>query len=399
MNEQKPTNIIWDAANVHFGEIALKRGNRKTFIEKLETNIRRRVKPMGVSVTGYHDRVMLTGSPDAIENGISAASKIAGVQYVVPVRKIEPSIDAMKGAALEFYQQHATQNASFSVRVRRANKQFPMKSHEIECAIGDIIDAPVNLSNPDVTIAFRLHREAAYLEGVRIPGPHGLPCGIAGKALMLFSGGIDSPVAAWMMMKRGCRLDFIHYHTFAEAQDIRSSKIPDMLRTVTVPQAMKARLFLVPYLPFDMGLTLNKIPRDMELIMFRRYMARVSSIVAMRHHHSALISGDNLAQVASQTLENIIAFDDVTKRTIFRPLVGLNKDDIIKIAKDIGTYELSIQQYKDCCSLAAPHPCTRPSLQRVRETEKELPIDEMVQQAIDSLEIIHFGPDGAILDD
>ena len=383
-------SLTWDGAAVHFSEIALKGGNRKRFIERLQHNIRQAlpdIRPLKVSA--YHDRLLISAPPESIAAVVERTSKVFGIAYVAPARVLPADFDTLREAALSTYQAVAQPGDTFAIRVKRADKQFPMKSAEIERLAGGYVKlqtgATVCLDNPDVRLAFRINRDSIYQEGPPIQGPNGLPVGSSGRVLTLFSGGIDSPVATWMALKRGCRSDFIHFHTFPSAEQVRDSKIVRLIQKVIRPQGLQARLYLVPYHTFEMGLLSATVPREYELVLFRRFMVRTACRVAAANKCSALITGDNLGQVASQTMGNLVAFDQAADRPVFRPLVMANKDEIVAIARRIDTFNEAVEPYKDCCSLVSSGPQTHPRQRTLRTIEESLPTRDMTDAALSEM--------------
>ncbi len=261
---------------------------------------------------------------------------------------------------------------TFCVRVNRGNKLLPFKSTELAAHLGQIIRdhtkwQTVNLHRPDVTFHLDLRTDATFLFGERLKGPGGLPVGTSGRALALFSGGIDSPVAAYLMAKRGCRIDFLHFTaTHTDPEEILRSKIGRLARHLC-QYTLGARLFVVPYTHFDLALLGQKL--DYQLVLFRRFMFRVAEFLARRSHARALVTGDNLSQVASQTMTNLVSASQASDLLILRPIVAFDKEETIALAEKIGTYEISIECYKDCCALISGHPKTRSDPDRVAQLE------------------------------
>lgn len=379
--------LPWNALLIHFNEITLKGGNRHRFIASLQNNIQRVLRAENVKVSAYHDRLIVTTPENTAVHLIDPVSRIFGISGVSPVRILPETLEAMREAALETYRAAAaTGEASFAVRTKRSNKRFPMRSAEVQLEVGgyvkDQTGATVCLDQPDILLKFRIYEGCIYQEGPIVQGPAGLPVGVSGRVLNLFSGGIDSPVAAWMTMKRGCMTDFLHFHTYPSAEQVANTKIHRLIHEIMAPQGRSAHLILVPYQPFEMGLLGTRIPQEYELIIFRRFMARVGCAIARKHRCAALVTGDNLGQVASQTLENLSAFDDAADLPVFRPLVMANKNDIIDLARKIGTFDASVESYKDCCSLVARGPQTHPRLATIQRIEATMPIAEMIESAV-----------------
>lgn len=387
---KKWLNLEWDAIAVHFGEIALKGGNRKQFVERLRSNLRSALQGETIKIRPYHDHLTIEAPSALIPSLLDRAARVFGVNYVVPIRRLDRSIDAMKEEAAATWKAVAKPGDTLAVRVRRSDKSFPKKSAEVAREVGgatkDIDKATVNLSNPDVEISFRIREDNVLQTGPRFKGPDGLPVGSSERTLALFSGGIDSPAAVWLMNRRGSRCDFLHYHTYPSAEAVKDTKIYGLIEQLVKPQGLSAKLHLVPYTTFEGGMFGADIPQQLELVIFRRFMARVASTFARHKHYGGIVTGDNLGQVASQTMENLIAFDDAAVSPVFRPLLTFNKEEIINLTRQIGTFEPSLADYKDCCSIVAKHPHTCPKLYRVQEHEARLDVEQMTQDAIDSIE-------------
>ncbi|NKB24268.1 MAG: tRNA 4-thiouridine(8) synthase ThiI [Kiritimatiellae bacterium] len=381
-------SLFWSHIVVHFDEIALKGGNRQPFTYRLWKNITLALTPFAPKFDKFHDRlVIVPASPDHISPILTATAQLFGVAYTIPIKRLELSIEAMSQAGVKLYKTLAKPNDSFRVTVKRVHKKFPMTSTEIQQQIGHDLQqathAPVDLHQPDITLFFRMYKDYVYLEGPRCLGPGGLPVGTAGSVLTLFSGGIDSPAAAWLIMRRGCITHFVHFHVFSNAESVRETKIPALIRKVLNPHRLTAKLFLVPYHPFSFECLKTHIPERLELAFFRRFMMRTADALAEREKLSALITGDNLSQVASQTIENLTALEGTFTRPVFRPLLTYNKPEIIQLTKRIDTYEQSTTPYKDCCSLVTKHPHTKPKQEKVLEAESSLDTKKMTEQALD----------------
>ncbi|GBC99807.1 putative tRNA sulfurtransferase [bacterium HR17] len=392
--------LSWDAVVVHFHEIALKGGNRRPFTRALQFNLQRVLAPLSAGVQDCFDRLLVvpvSGAPTTawLKETLSAAAQVFGVAYAAPVRILPRDMDALIAAAVETYRTVADAGATFAVQVRRVDKNFPLTSQQVERIIGEHIvaatRAPVDLKAPAVALRFRIYTDCAYLVGPKVPGVGGLPVGVTGRVLTLLSGGIDSAVAAWLIMRRGCVTDFLHFHAFPSADEVRTSKIVALVERLVKPQGVRARLLLVPYHAFQVALLMAKVPAALELVLFRRFMVKVACRIAQTRWYHALVTGDNLGQVASQTLENLRALDDAASVPVFRPLLTYDKAEIIALAQRIGTYDLSLLPYKDCCSLIARHPETRPKLDAVRGAEARLPVDALVERTLSELVVWQIG--------
>lgn len=371
---------------VHYGELGLKGRNRITFERRLVSNIEQALNDLPTStVRRFHSYIELIIPQEASSAEVERRlSRIPGIVYFAPVTVTPLDMDAMTEAALRLAEETITPETSFRVRTSRGNKQFPLISPEVDRRVGgevqELTQAPVNLSNPDVTIAIQIYDEAVYLFARRIDGPGGLPVGSSGHVLALFSGGIDSPVAAHLMMKRGCSVDFLHFHLLRGKKEIHDSKVVGMARQVLAPHRIPGRLYMASAAPFEAAMA----PLDSRVatVVFRRFIMRAAEHVARHRRGQALITGESVGQVASQTLKNINLIARATPMPILRPLIALNKIEIIDLAQSIGTYELSIQPYQDPCSLHARRPATWAKMEDVRAVEKAIDIPALVQETL-----------------
>jgi thiamine biosynthesis protein ThiI len=373
---------------VHFGELGLKGRNQGMFRRQLRRNIRIKLRSLGLDWPVQDATGLLTvqvptdQAQESMDRALQGLREVFGVVWITAARRLRPHrfADSSRSADLAHIQQHLLQMAqaayspgqTFCVRVNRGNKLLPFASPELAAQLGQAIRdhtpwQKVNLTQPDVTFHLDLRCAATFLFGEKLRGPGGLPVGTSGRVLALLSGGIDSPVAAYLLAKRGCRVDFIHFTASAlgreEALESKVWKLAQHLGRYT----LGSRLFLAPYVHFDLALMRQKT--DFELVLFRRFMVRVAEKLARQWRARALVTGDNLSQVASQTMLNLLATSRATKFEIFRPLLGFDKDETIALAQKIGTYEISIQPYKDCCALISGNPRTRSHPERLRELE------------------------------
>ncbi len=387
--------LRWDGFVVHYGEIGVKGGNRKAWTKVLQQRLQSVLKGFGAKVSNLFDHLFVTVPEENLVEAMESSARVFGVAYVAPVRRVDRSVDACAEVAVQAYRLLATNNSTIAVRVRRVDKSFPLTSQELERQIGHQVvaatGAKVNLTNPDILFTFRVYTDCAYLLGPKISGIGGLPVGVSGRVLCLLSGGIDSAVAAWLVMRRGCLVDFVHFHAFPTAEDALADKVPQLVKALVEPQGLTARLFLIPYYPFQLAVLTQKVPPRLELVLFRRFMVRAASKIAETHGYQALVTGDNIGQVASQTLANLRATEDAASLPILRPLLAWDKSEIVLLAQRIGTYTLSIQPYKDCCSLLARHPETKARLSAVRTAESSLPIEQLVDRTLKEMVAVTVG--------
>lgn len=378
---------------IHFLELALKGRNRPWFVSSLVRSIRLLLADQDVShVRHVQGRIEARLGSSANWPEIRARlSALPGIANFACAVQVEPSVDAMWTALEPMLDGLAP--ASFRVKVRRINKQFPMPSPQVERALGERVIArtgwAVDLSHPEVTLRVEALKEHALVYTQREPGAGGLPLGTGGKVLSLLSGGIDSPVAAWRMMRRGCRVSFIHFHAYPILSRASQDKVRELVQTLTRAQ-LSSRLFLVPFGAVQQQVVLA-VPQPLRVVIYRRLMVRIAEAVAVRHGALALVTGDVVGQVASQTLENIAAVNRVATMPMLRPLVGDDKEEITAIARVMGTYPTSILPDEDCCTLFTPRlPSTRTTPQLVEDAEAQLDVPALVAMALEGVTVETF---------
>lgn len=405
--DQLPTDcrFVPNRLLLHYGEIALKGRNRHRFERALRHHLRHRLRAAGLpgaSVHQGHQRLWidLDGfSPAERDEALQAAAETPGIVTYTPAHFLPTGPDAVERARLLLTDladrmEHAGAG-SFAVRVKRVDKRTPQHSDEIAAHIGQTIIErtpwqKVDLGHPDQVFHLDIHRDGLYCYGTRHRGVGGLPVGSGGRVLALLSGGIDSPVAAFMMAKRGCRVDFLHFTASPAQQRADADHTVIRLARHLSRYTGHSRLFMVPYMHFDMALAGDQ--RGHEVVLFRRFVARTGEALAERLKALALVSGDSLGQVASQTLENMVSTSLALRMPILRPLVGLDKADITDLGRRIGTYDLSIQPYKDCCALLDRQPRTRTLPSNLESLEKRLDLGarSLVDTTLDDAVCLEF---------
>jgi thiamine biosynthesis protein ThiI len=378
---------------VHYQEIALKGKNRPWFITRLVHNLRTAVKGLGVrEVRALMGRIEIVIGPDSdYEKVRDRVATVFGVANFARAGRTPLDIDRIPEAMLGDL--GPGDPASFRVSARRADKRFPMTSPEIEREVGGRIKEArgwhVDLSNPELTIHDEALTGQAFYYFGKERGAGGLPVGASGKVACLLSGGIDSPVAAWRMMRRGCRVLFIHYHSYPILSRASQEKARELARLLTTFQ-FRSRLLLVPFGELQQRVVLS-VPPPLRVVIYRRLMMRIAQELAVANRAQALVTGDVVGQVASQTLENITAISDVVTMPVLRPLIAMDKDEITAQAQRLGTYPISIIPDQDCCTLFTPkHPVTKARRRDVEAAEAALPIDEMVSGAIAGAAVEEF---------
>ncbi len=375
------------------GELALKGLNRRNFEDKMISNIRRRLKSLGeISITKSQSTIYIEPKSEDFdfEEALCRIGRVFGVAAFSRACVCEKNIDDILALAPEYLKDDVRLIKSFKVEAKRSDKAFPLKSPEICAEVGGCMlkafpHLTVDVHNPDLIITVEVRDFAAYIRGAQLKGAGGLPVGTAGRAMVLISGGIDSPVAAWTMAKRGLTLNAIHFasppYTGARAEQ----KVRDLLSCVA-KYSGPIKLSIVPFTEIQEEIG-KCCPEDYFTLIMRRIMMRIASRVAKREDCLALITGESLGQVASQTLPAIAATDEVSDMPTLRPLIGMDKEEIIAISKKIGAFDISILPYEDCCTVFTPkHPHTRPKPGQCEAAEAKLNIEELIERAIAGIE-------------
>ena len=378
---------------VHYHEIALKGRNRPFFINRLVRNIERATADLPVK------RVVPLPGRLLVELGDGAAwprlrdrlSKVAGIANFSPIQRVELDIDSLSEKVVAAVSDRPFQ--SFRITTRRANKRFSLNSMEIDREVGARVKAAtgarVNLTSPETIIYIEILPREALFYFEKLEGIHGVPVGTAGRVAALLSGGIDSPVAAYRMMKRGCRVDFIHFHSVPFLSRASQQKVKEIIDVLTAYQ-YRSRLYLVAFGDLQRQIMLAA-PAPLRVILYRRFMMRIATALARHRRARALVTGESLGQVASQTLDNIAVIETAAGLPVLRPLIGMDKSEITCQAREIGTYEISILPDQDCCQLFIPtHPATRSRLNEVQEAERRLEADQLMQTAVEDVEEVRF---------
>jgi thiamine biosynthesis protein ThiI len=378
---------------VHYQEIALKGRNRPWFVARLVRNLREAVKDLDVTaVRVLMGRIEVVLGPSADWPTIAARlGRVFGVANFARAGRSVLDVDAIAAEILRDLD--PTDPRSFRVSARRADKRFPLTSPQIEREVGGRIKEArgwhVDLGDPELTIHVEaLTGEAFYYFG-KERGAGGLPVGASGRVVCLLSGGIDSPVAAWRMMRRGCRVLFVHFHSYPILSRASQEKARELARLLTQFQ-YRSRLLLVPFGELQQRVVLSVAP-PLRVVIYRRLMMRIAERIAHQHRAQALVTGEVVGQVASQTLENLNSINEVVALPVLRPLIGMDKDEITAEAQRLGTYPISIIPDQDCCTLFTPrHPATKARKRDVLVAEEALAIEDMIAQATEGAVVEHF---------
>jgi thiamine biosynthesis protein ThiI len=369
----------------HYQELALKGRNRRWFLERLVSNLREVTEGIGVAeVRPVMGRVELRLEPGVAVGPVAErVARTLGVSSVIVAEKVAPELDAITAAALSLV--GGRHPGSFRVVTARADKNFPIESPDVERQVGGAVkDATgwnVDLSNPELIVGVEIVPQAAYVFVDRQRGPAGLPVGVSGRVACLISGGIDSPVAAFRLMRRGCRVVFIHFHGYPITSDASLQKVREIVRVLTAYQ-LRSRLVTVPFGELQRELVVST-PPALRIVIYRRLMMRIAERLARHANCRALVTGEAIGQVASQTLENLAAIDAATEFPVLRPLIGWDKEEITAEARRIGTFDISVQPDEDCCQLFTPRrPAINVTRAQAEAIEQDLPLDHMIRDLI-----------------
>ncbi len=386
---------------IKYGEIGVKGKNRYVFEDALVSRIRQVLSDVDgkFSVTKELGRIYAVAEgPFDYEEAVAALRRVFGIVGICPVVILEDEgFEALAASVLDYMKEHyGGQKRTFKVHTRRANRRYPMDSMEVNAELGGRIleampELSVDVHDPDILLDVEIRRRI-YLYSETIPGPGGMPLGTNGRAMLLLSGGIDSPVAGYMVSRRGVYIDAVYFHAPPYTSERAKQKVVDLARQVS-RYAGSIRLHVVNFTDIQMYIY-DQCSHEELTILMRRYMMRIAQSIAMETGCLALITGESIGQVASQTVPSLAATNDVCTLPVFRPLIAFDKEEIVTLAKRIGTYETSILPYEDCCTtFVAKHPVTKPRVDAIRRSERALAekIDEMVAEALETEEVIEIG--------
>lgn len=381
---------------VRCGEVALKGMNKPYFEKTLVERIRKKLKDMdGVEVSRREGLIFIRSDKkhDA-ESIVKNVSRVFGVASISPAVEAESELNKIGEASVEFMKKQIEERGvkTFKVEAKRADKKFPVKSPEIARIIGAKIligckVLKVDVHNPECRLFIDLRKDRTYIYDEKVSGFGGLPLGTNGKGMVLLSGGIDSPVAAWMMAKRGMLLEAVHFHSYPYTSPRAQQKVEE-LAGIVASYSGRMRMHVINLLPIQEQIVMN-CPEEETTILVRRFMMRIAEKIALKNKCMMLITGENLGQVASQTAEALVVTDACVSMPVMRPLIAMDKVDIMEKANEIGTYEKSIEPYEDCCTVFLPkHPITKPKLARIELSENRLDAESLISDAIEKAEIV-----------
>jgi tRNA uracil 4-sulfurtransferase len=387
MSRRRPVGLV------HYHELGLKRGNRPLFLRHLGRNLRRATSDLGpLTLRQVSGRVLLDlenhPDPDVVRDRVQ---RVFGVSSFAIAYRVASTVEAMKSIIAWLVEGQTF--ASFRITARRAFKTYPMTSVELNRELGafvlERVASRVDLRHPELEIHVEVMPAETFVYVHPVPGPGGLPVGASGTVAALLSGGIDSPVAAWRMMKRGCRVLFVHFHSVPYLPPTSQAKARELVSILTRWQ-YDSTLILVPFAEIQREVVLT-VPPPARVVVYRRLMVRIAEALARKHGAAALTTGESLGQVASQTLSNIARIDEAAGMPILRPLIGMDKLEITDQARRLGTFEISIEPDADCCTLFVPkHPATRMSEHEVSAVESRLDIARLVATGCDGASVEAF---------
>ena len=372
---------------VRYGEVFLKGANRPHFLKLLTDNVKRAVKPIGGRVWLSDSRIYVSDVED-MDECVRRVRKVFGLYSVSPAIECEKDLDVIAEQCIEMMK---GKRGSFKVYGKRSDKKFPMNSLEFAAELGGrILESnprlTVDIHNPQHKLRVEI-RDNCYICCEEIMAVGGLPMGSSGRAALLLSGGIDSPVAGYCMMKRGVRCCAIHFQSPPYTGELARDKVMQLAKEMA-EYSGGMRVYLVPFTKCQLEIH-EKCPEGLGTLITRRFMMRIAQEIAKQNECNALITGESLGQVASQTMESIVCTDAVCEMPVFRPLIGMDKTEIMDIAKRIGTYETSILPYEDCCTVFTPrHPVTKPKLDTMPKAESKLDIEALVKEAVEGTELV-----------
>lgn len=383
---------------IKYAEIGIKGKNRFMFEDALLSHIHRALKGLDgkFSVTKESGRIYAqAGAEFDYDEVVGALKRVFGVAGICPMVRIDDNgYEDLKEQVVKYIEAtYPNKNFSFKVEARRANKQYPVSSQQVNRDLGEVIlesfpETRVDVHNPDVLLHVEF-RSKINLYSLTIPGPGGMPVGTNGKSMLLLSGGIDSPVAGYMISKRGVALEAAYFHAPPYTSERAKQKVVNLAKLVS-RYSGPIRLHVINFTEIQLYIY-DKCPHEELTIIMRRYMMKIAEELAIRTGCLGLITGESIGQVASQTVHSLAVTNEVCKLPVFRPVIGFDKQDIVDIAQKIGTFETSIEPYEDCCTIfVAKHPVTKPSLETIKRSEKKLEekIDEMVRIALETEEVI-----------
>lgn len=375
---------------IRYGELSTKGKNKKYFINRLGDNVKDALNGFDkVKVKWQRDRMHVELNEESSEKVIRRLQDVFGIQTMSPVLKVEKSLEAAKKAVVQLVTSQYEQGATFKINTRRADHNWLYDTMELNRELGTAVTEALpkikaQMNHPDITVRVEIRSKGIYLSVETIEGAGGMPVGTAGKGMLMLSGGIDSPVAGYLSMKRGMKVEAVHFHSppYTSPQALQKAKD---LTAKLARYSGSVQIIEVPFTEIQEAIK-KQIPEGYIMTVTRRMMLRLTDIIRENRKGLAIVNGESLGQVASQTMESMVAINDVTTTPILRPLISMDKNEIISIAQDIDTFDLSILPYEDCCTIfTPPKPKTQPNLEKTREYERALDIEGLIERALEGI--------------
>ncbi|WP_132742573.1 tRNA uracil 4-sulfurtransferase ThiI [Scopulibacillus darangshiensis] len=387
--------MIYDYLIIRFGELSLKGKNKRRFIYKLDETVREKLRPFpNLKIKKHFDNIDIQLNGESYQEVAEVLTKIFGIHLIRPALKVENNIESIKEKALEIIQNEPNVR-TFKISAKRKNKRFPVKSNELNHVLGGHIltnteNITVDVHHPDLDLRVEVMDHETRIYGKEYRGAGGLPVGTAGRVLLMLSGGIDSPVAGYLLLKRGVTIEAVHFHSPPYTNDRARQKVIDLAEKLQ-DFGGKVKLHIVPFTNVQIAIR-DKMPENYSMTIMRRMMMRITEKLAEKRNALAIGTGESLGQVASQTLDSMNTINEVTNLPVLRPLLSMDKIEIMAIANRIETYDISIRPYEDCCTIFLPAaPKTKPNRKNANKFEQYLPIDDLIEEAISGVETIEIG--------
>lgn len=377
---------------VRYGDLSTKGKNKRNFIDRLGFNVRASLASFkNLDIKARRDRMHIQLNGESSDAVVARLSQVFGIQNFSPSIRVEKDIEKVKATAIEMLKEKYFDGMTFKINTRRSDHNFEYDTNELNNLLGGTIlenidGIKVKMKNPDITLRVEVRIDGIYLSHETIDGAGGLPVGTAGKAMLMLSGGIDSPVAGYLAMKRGVDIEMVHFFSPPYTSEQALNKAKELTAKLT-PYVGKIKFIQVPFTEIQETVK-EKVPSGYLMTIQRRFMLRITALLAQQRKGLAIFNGEALGQVASQTLESMAAINDVTTMPVLRPVVSMDKNEIIKIAEEIDTFDLSIQPFEDCCTIfAPPAPKTKPKIEKARYYEERLDIEGLIERSMAGVKI------------
>ena len=389
---------------VRYGELSTKGKNRKDFIGRLAGNVTKVLREFPqVKIHPRHDRMHIVLNDAPFEEVDQRLKKVFGIQTYSPTIKVEKTLAEIEKTALALMKETFKKGMTFKVNTKRSDHQFLYDTNELNKMVGDYLfshmdDLKVEMKHPDIVLRIEVRKDAVYISNQLLHGAGGMPVGTGGRAVMMLSGGIDSPVASYLALKRGVDIDMVHFYSPPYTTEKALNKAKE-LTGILANYAGKINFIAVPFAEIQETIK-EKIPEGYLMTVQRRFMLQLADKIRAKRRGLAIFNGESVGQVASQTLESMAAINDVTTTPVVRPVATMDKTEIIKLAEEIGTFDLSIQPFEDCCTIfAPPRPKTKPKIEKAREFENRLDVDGLIERALAGIQVTSIYPNDKFLAD